>query len=101
MPKLLDISKLDTGNVVMLEEHDDDRTARIARETEEHRQKLWKDKIVFLLVICASVFLFSLCGYVLLFGAATFDPSTKDLAKYGLTALFTGLVSFIAGQRVK
>jgi len=101
MPKLVDLSRLISGNsLAVLDEHDDERQARIARENKEHDYKLWKDKVVFLLVVCSGIILFLICCYVLLARDSAIDPSARDLAKLGITALFTGLVSFIAGQRI-
>jgi hypothetical protein len=102
MPKLVDISRPENKNsVVVLEEHDDERQARIARENKEHAHKLWKDKIVFSLVVGSGIILFFICCYVLLARDDNVDPTSRDLAKIGITALFTGLVSFLAGQRFK
>lgn len=86
---------------IAFEELDDERVARIARENTEHAHKLWKDKIVFALVVAAGTLLFLICGYILLFGGSAVDPGSRDLARIGITALFTSLVSFLAGQRMK
>lgn len=83
-----------------VEEHDDERQARITRENLEHAHKLWKDKIVFLIVIGAGALLFAICVYILLFAGSSADPVSRDLAKIGITSLFTGFVAFLAGQRV-
>lgn len=102
MPRLVDLSKLISGNsLAVFDEHDEDRQARIARENKELDHRLWKDKIVFLLVVGSGAILFLICGYVLLAGDSAIDPASRDLAKIGITALFTGLVSFLAGQRIK
>jgi hypothetical protein len=102
MPKLIDISRPENKNsVVVLEEHDDERQARIGRENNEHAHKLRKDMVVFWLVVGSGVILFLICCYVLLFRSSAMDSTSRELAKIGVTAIFTGLVSFLAGQRIK
>jgi hypothetical protein len=102
MPKPIDLKKLEGRYPgIIFEEHDDERQARIARENKEHAYRLWKDKIVFSLVAASGVILFLICCYVLLARDNAIDPASRDLAKIGITALFTGLVSFLAGQRIK
>jgi hypothetical protein len=102
MTKLVEVDpgKLARGGVVVVgeDEHPDDRAARIRREEREHAQRLWKDKIVFGLVASAGAILFLICGYILIFGG---NADSRELAKIGITALFTGLVSFLAGQQMK
>ena len=73
-------------------EHDDDRQSRIRKEELEHRHQLWKNWIIFSLVVGSYCLLFAFCIYIILKNDLSADTTQGQLAWLGVTSLFSGLV---------
>ena len=89
------------GNVVVSSgEHEDERKARLVREERQHRSEMCKGWILFALVISSYVGLFGLCIYVLISSGLSMETMPGKLAWLGVSTLFSGLVSGLAGLMI-
>jgi hypothetical protein len=80
------------------EETPEEHVARLRRESREAILEIVKGYVVFFVVVVGIVFISALCAY-----EAVFDPTasvdTKRFAWTLLSALFSGSVSFVLGQK--
>jgi uncharacterized membrane protein YgcG len=80
------------------EESPEEHTARIAKEQREATFEIVKGYVLFFVIVIAIILIGALCAYEAAFDStATVD--TKRVAWTILSALFTGSVSFVLGQR--
>jgi hypothetical protein len=99
-----DAPRLDLGSVfaasdvtIAPSERDDERAARIVKES---RAALWADirsMILFFVVLVAVIALAVLCGHLVFFDK-TAAPETQKWAQTALTALVSGGVAFLFGR---
>jgi hypothetical protein len=86
--------------LIVPEEHEEDRTARIRRTNMDHLSSLIRGWCNYVLLLLSYVGLFALCVYVILFGDDGAGALNVELARLGVTTLFSGLVGLIAGQMI-
>lgn len=80
------------------EETAEEHTARIRRDDRETTFELVKGYVLFFVIVIAIILIGVLCAYEAVFdGSATTE--TKRVAWTILSALFTGSVSFVLGQK--
>ena len=80
------------------EETPEEHAARVERERQEAKLERVKSYVLFFSVLIALFALGGLCAYEGIFDASA-TAETKRWAQTGLTALFTGSLSFILGQK--
>lgn len=80
------------------EESSEEHAARIRKEQREATFEIVKGYVLFFVIVIAIVFIGALCAYEAVFDAGA-PADTKRVAWTMLSALFTGSVSFVLGQR--
>ncbi len=80
------------------EETPEQHTARIRRESREATFDLVKGYVLFFVIVIAIILIGILCAYESVFDASA-TADTKRVAWTILSALFTGSVSFVLGQK--
>jgi hypothetical protein len=80
------------------EETTEEHTARIRRENREATFELVKGYVLFFVIVTAIILIGALCAYEAVFDASAM-ADTKRVAWTVLSALFTGSVSFVLGQK--
>ncbi|MBW0003459.1 MAG: hypothetical protein JO216_08225 [Hyphomicrobiales bacterium] len=100
MPEQIDISTLLTRASINIdpEESPDARVGRLQRESAQHRFEIVKGYVLLFGVLAGIALVGGLCAY-----EGIFDPSasadTKRWAQTTLSALFTGSITFLLGQK--
>jgi hypothetical protein len=102
MTRQIDVSENFGRDALLIvpEEHEDDRIARIRRKNMDHLSSLVRGWCNYVLLLLSYVGLFGICVYVLVFGNAQAGTFNVDLARLGVSTLFSGLVGLIAGQMI-
>jgi len=80
------------------EESAEAHTARIAKEQSEATFEMVKNYVLFFIIIGAIIVIGTLCVYEAIYDS-TATIETKRVAWTMLSALFTGSVSFVLGQK--
>jgi hypothetical protein len=83
------------------EESAEAHTARIAKEQSEATFEMVKNYVLFFIIIGAIIVIGTLCLYEAIYDSydSTATIETKRVAWTMLSALFTGSVSFVLGQK--
>jgi hypothetical protein len=98
MPSELDLNQLVKKGTVELgpEEHPEDRASRLRREERRDKAEHFKSLTLFALAVVGIVAVGALCGNVAFDGRS--DPETRKWAQTMLTALLSGVISFLFGR---
>ena len=100
MPEQIDVGTLLTRASISIdpEESPDERVGRLGRENAHHRFEIVKGYILFFGVVLGIAVVGGLCAYEAIIDASA-SAETKRWAQTTLSALFTGSITFILGQK--
>lgn len=102
-PQQINIGTMPAGHNSSLsikpDEHPEDRTARIFKETEELRARLFRDKWLFVVLLVVLLASLGLCASTLVWGTPSDDD--KKWLQTVIAGIITGGLGYVTGKATK